>query len=183
MTCIIGIVDNDKVWMGGDAAGTHVDSWLTQTGLETKVWKAGDVVFGGCGSFRIMQLLRYKMIIPTVPDGIDALEYLTGDFVDAMRTALGDGGALTIWDDTSTEEMEESGYLVALQGRVFEIYADFGVGEFDDGFASIGCGKGFALGSLYSTHDLKPKERVQLALEAAEHFSAGVRGPFTILKL
>lgn len=183
MTCIVGITEGKKVWVGGDTAGTHLDNWLQQTGLESKVWKEGEVVIGGCGSFRIMQLLRYKMVMPAVPDDIDVTEYLVGDFADAMRTCLMEGGALSVWDEDSTEEMADSGYLVAVRGRIFEIYSDFGVGEFEDGFAAIGCGKQFALGSLYSTHDIKAKERVQLSLEAAEHFSAGVRGPFTVEKL
>lgn len=182
MTCIAAIVEDGSVWVGGDAAGTYEDTWLQQTGLETKVWKSGEVVIGGCGSFRIMQLLRHKMVMPAVPDDVDELEYLVGDFVDAMRDALSDGGALTIWDETSTEEMDESGYIVAVRGRIFEIYSDFGVGEFEDGFVAIGCGRQFALGSMYSTVG-KPKKRVKLALTAAEHFSAGVRGPFTIMKL
>lgn len=169
--------------MGGDAAGTHLDSWLQQTGLESKVWRSGEIVFGGCGSFRIMQLLRHKMVIPAVPDECDETSYLVGDFVDAMRNALEEGGALSIWDEDQTETMDESGYLIAVRGRIFEVYSDFGVGEFEDGFASIGCGKQFALGSLYSTEDLKPKRRLKLSLEAAAHFSAGVRGPFTVEKL
>lgn len=184
MTVIAAIVKGKDVYIGGDTAGTHLDSWLQQTGLEPKVWRNGEVVFGGCGSFRIMQLLRHKMILPAVPDDTDELEYLVGDFVDAMRNALMEGGALTVWDETSTEEMDESGYIVALRGRIFEVYSDFGVGEFQDGFCAIGCGRQFALGSLYSTTKIiKPKERLRLALEAAEHFSAGVRGPMTIEKL
>lgn len=182
MTCIVAIVEDDVVCMGGDTAGTHLDTWLQQTGLESKVWRNGEVIFGGCGSFRIMQLLRHRLVLPAIPENMDLLEYLVGDFVNALRSALGEGGALSIWDEDSTESMEDSGYIVAVRGRIFEIYSDFGVGEFEDGFCAIGCGKQFALGSLYSTKG-PLKKRVKLALEAAERFSAGVRGPFTIEKM
>jgi hypothetical protein len=36
---------------------------------------------------------------------------------------------------------------------------------------------------LYSSNDLKAKDRVKQALWSAEHFSAGVRGPFTVVKM
>ncbi len=38
------------------------------------------------------------------------------------------------------------------------------------------------LGALYASRGRKPAARVRLALEAAERFSASVRGPFTIAK-
>lgn len=183
MTCIVALVEGDSVWVGGDTAGTHEESWLQQTGLESKVWKQGEVVIGGCGSFRIMQLLRHRMTMPAVPDDGDVMEFLVGDFVDSMRQALMEGGALSIWEEDQTESMDDSGYILAVRGRIFEVYSDFGVGEFEDGFVSIGCGKAFALGSLYSSGGTRPRRRVKLALEAAEHFSAGVRGPMTIVKM
>lgn len=182
MTVIVALVEDGNTWIGGDTAGTHLDNWLQQTGLESKVWRNGEVVFGGCGSFRIMQLLRHKMILPAVPEDGDEMEYLVGDFMDAVRAALAEGGALSVWDEDETEGMDESGYIVAVRGRIFEVYSDFGVGEFEDGFCAIGCGKQFALGSLRSTIG-KPKQRLKAALDAAEHFSAGVRGPMTIVKM
>lgn len=186
MTCIAALIDdNGAVWVGGDSAGVDVyaDSLEIREGLEEKVWSNGGVIFGGCGSFRIMQLLRWQLNVPAPAPDDEVMSWLTGVFIDSMRGVLECGGALTRWDTTSTEEIDESGYLLACQGRLFEVYSDFGVGEYREGYAAIGCGRAFALGSLHATVGQKPKKRITAALEAAERFSAGVRGPFTIEKM
>ncbi|MFF4408798.1 hypothetical protein [Streptomyces sp. NPDC001404] len=45
----------------------------------------------------------------------------------------------------------------------------------------MGCGGEFALGALHATAglDLKPRERLAMALAAAGHHSAGVSTPFS----
>lgn len=180
-TCIAALVHDGSVWMGGDAAGTDYDLGL-RVGVEPKVWVNGPVVFGACGSFRVSQLLRHHLTVP-VPDDDNVLQWVTGPFMDAMRETLRAGGSLTTWDTTSTEELTDSGFLVGVHGRLFDIYEDFGVGEYVEGYAAIGCGGDFALGSMFATPKLAPKKRITLALEAAEKFSAGVQGPFTIEKV
>ena len=83
------------------------------------------------------------------------------------------------------ENNEDSGgtFLVGHKGRLFAIESDFQVGERNMPYASVGCGSNFALGSFYSTEGLEPKYRLPKGLEAAEMFSAGVRGPFNIIQL
>jgi hypothetical protein len=184
MTCIAALIDDKgQVWVGGDALGTDPDSLDARVGTESKVWSTGNLVFGGCGSFRIMQLLRWHMDVPEIRPDEEPLAFISGALVDAMRASLSEGGALTTWDETATEELYESGFLVACEGRLFEIYSDFGVGEYVEKYAAIGCGAPFALGALYTTAYLTPKKRIRSALKAAEKFSAGVKGPFTIQKI
>ncbi len=50
----------------------------------------------------------------------------------------------------------------------------------EDSFMAIGSGAQIALGSLYSTIELPPQERVLKALEAAEHLCVSVRRPFDV---
>lgn len=181
MTCIAAVATGDTVVMGGDAAGVdhHLD---INSGREAKVWKAGPLVFGACGSFRVAQLLRWHLTLPAPGDG-EPLEYITGPLVNAMRETLACGGALTTWQEDNTESLTESGFLIGFAGRLFELYSDFGVGEPINGYASVGCGSPYALGALAATAQLKPKRRVRMALDAAEHHNAGVRGPMTVLTL
>lgn len=183
MTCIAAVAAPDgTVYIGGDSAG--VDTWDLSMGthLETKVWRNDHLVFGACGSFRVAQLLRWHMNVPAPGVDEDPLRYLSGRLTDAMRDALNEGGALTMWQEDSTHALTDSGLVVGFAGRVFEVYSDFGVGEMLNGYAAVGCGSLIAMGSLASTEILKPKQRVRLALAAAERHSAGVRGPMTILK-
>jgi len=74
--------------------------------------------------------------------------------------------------------------MIGWRGRLFCVYSDLQVAESAWPFMALGCGDHLALGSLHSTEEYQhtPRERLTLALQAAEAFSAGVRGPFTILK-
>ena len=55
-------------------------------------------------------------------------------------------------------------------------------GGAQDPFYAVGCADNIALGAMYATQGkgMNPEERVRLALQAAERYSAGVRGPFAI---
>lgn len=184
MTCIAAVSDGVSVWMGGDSAGIDDRLWLG-IGMETKVWLADHLIFGASGSFRVAQLLRWRMTLPVPEPDIDPLSYVVGPLVDAMRVTLAEGGALTVWDEDNTEGLTDSGLLVGFRGRIFEIFSDFGCQELIHDYASIGCGSPLAFGSLAGTEklDVSPKKRIKLALAVAERHSGGVRGPMTILRL
>lgn len=186
MTCIAAVIGSDgSIYMGGDSAGVSDDStYSLGIGSEAKVWENGGILFGASGSFRVSQVLRWQLQIPQYnPDG-EALEYLTGPLITTMREALQLHGSLEVWDSDSTENIDGS-LLLGFRNRVFEIFGDFGVGELVHGYGAVGCGAPIAMGNLAATETLsiKPKRRITMALQAAERHSAGVRGPFTILKL
>jgi hypothetical protein len=182
MTCIAAVTHAGGVVMGGDSAAID-DRLDINAGTEPKVWQSGPLMFGACGSFRVSQLLRWHLTIPVPDPDVDPFEYLTGPLVNAMRETLTIGGALTTWQEDNTEALTESGFLIGFAGRVFELYADFGIGEAINGYAAVGCGSPYALGVLAATEGLKPRRRVRLALAAAERHSAGVRGPMTVVTL
>ena len=80
------------------------------------------------------------------------------------------------------EESEQGGvFLVGYKGKLFRVDSDYQVGMSMDGFDAVGCGEDIAKGSMFSTKGKHPRKRVLMALQAAERFSAGVRGPFKIL--
>jgi hypothetical protein len=142
-----------------------------------KVFRNGDFVFGFTSSFRMGQLLRYSFIPPKHDKDMETYKYMVSVFVEAVRLCFKDGGYTTINNN------EESGgtFLVGYDGRLFGIDADFQVWEQTCGYDAVGCGWAIALGSLYSTNNLPPKERVIQALKASEQFNSGVRGPFHII--
>lgn len=185
MTCIAAVAGEDgRVYMGGDSAGISDDSVLSLgVGAETKIWEKDGILFGACGSFRLSQILRWQMNVPQYNPDAEALDYLTGSLVTAMRESLREHGNLITLEEDSTE-MIDGGILLGFCGRVFEVYNDFGVGELIHGYGSVGCGAPVAVGALAATedYDITPQDRVRLALEAAERHSAGVRGPMTIIK-
>lgn len=176
MTCIVGLISADRVYIGGDSAG--VAGWGLVVRNDRKVFRNGDFVMGFTTSFRMGQLLAHSFNPPKPRQGVDVFAYLVTDFVDAARQTMKNGGFARIKDSHS----EEGGnFLVGYEGRLFNIAEDFQVAESVHGFDAIGCGEQLALGSLHSTGAmLDPETRVREALRVAEACSAGVRSPFFI---
>lgn len=174
MTCIVGLVDKGKVYIGGDSAG--VGGLSLQIRKDEKVFKNGGFVFGFTSSFRMGNLLRYKLSVPKVPNEGDMMRYMCTDFVDAVRSCLKDGGYAKV-----DSGVENGGvFLVGGYGRLFCIHSDYQVSEVFSGYDACGCGEDIALGSLFSTKGKSPRERIKKALEAAAYHSAGVSAPFKV---
>lgn len=173
MTCIVGIATDGKVFMGADSAG--VGGYDIANRKDVKVFKNEGLVIGCTTSFRMIQLLQYQLHPPKRHPDTDIMKYMVTDFVEAVRTCFRNGGFMT-----KDREAEAGGcFLVGCAGRLFRVDSDFQVGERADGFDAIGCGDAYALGSMATLSvDARPLDRLQHALLVAEHFSAGVRGPF-----
>lgn len=174
MTCIVGIVEKKKVYLGGDSAG--VSGWNVTIRKDPKVFRVGEFVFGFTSSFRMGQLIRYQFKPPTHEKAVDAFEYLSTKWVDALRECFKKGGF------ASKEKDEEIGgcFLVAYRGRLFKVDSDYQIGESLSKYEATGIGESYALGALRALHKtkIKPKEKLRMALDAAEHFCMGVRSPF-----
>ena len=177
MTCIVAVPVRDGVVMGGDSAG--VSRWDLVVRTDAKVFRNGPFLMGFTTSFRMGQLLRYRLEAPDHPPAMDHAEYLTTLFVDAVRECLHRGG----WRRDKDQREEGGEFIVGYRGRVYQVASDFQVAIPASGYAACGCGAQVALGSLHATERSKvgTAERVRRALEAAEALSAGVRGPFVIL--
>lgn len=176
MTCIVGIAENGKVYIGGDSAG--VAGLDLTVRADEKVFKNDECLFGFTSSFRMGQILRFSFDIPSRAEKTDDYKYLVTTFIDAVRSSLKSGGYATTKDGG-----EQGGtFLLGYRGKLYTIEGDYQVAAAVDGFSSCGCGDAIARGSLFSTTGKPPIERIEIALKAAERFSAGVRGPFLILE-
>jgi ATP-dependent protease HslVU (ClpYQ) peptidase subunit len=172
MTCIVGTVEDGKVFIGGDSAG--VGGYSLTVRADRKVFKNGDFVLGFTSSFRMGQLLHHAFTPPKRHPDTDIDKFMVTDFVNGVRDCLKTGGYAE-----RSNEVETGGiFLVGYAGRLFRIDSDYQVGESADGYDAAGCGEDIARGALYANPSGKPLDRLKIALEAAERFSAGVRGPY-----
>lgn len=184
MTCIVGLVHEHAVYIGGDSAG--VGGWTITGRADAKVFRNGPFLIAYTTSFRLGQLLRYAFTPPPQPADMDTFRYMVVDFINALRDCLKDGG----YAKKEAEQESAGHFLVGYQGRLFHIGADYQVGEMLDGYMAVGAGDDIALGVLYATSafvpssplgpGIDPQVRVELALEAAAHHNMGVRAPFSI---
>lgn len=179
MTCIVGLVHKGKIYIGGDSCGS--DAWSWQTVNNPKVFKVQDFLIGCTSSFRMIDLLAYKLQVDrSHPDDSDD-KFMRTTFIDAVRQCLKDGGFTETDDDGKPCG---GNFLVGYNGRLYEVQDDFSILNCPDWGCSVGSGEQAARGSLWTTRDIQnPTKRIQTALEAAEAVVPSVRGPFIILDI
>lgn len=184
MTCIAAIAHDGVVYMGGDSAMTS--DWDIDQSTQPKVFHHGRYLFGFTCSFRLGQILEHVFQPPKPPKlprgsrAADLHAFMVGPFVNELRECLMSAGYAK--SDCGREEGGE--LLVGVGGRLFHVTEDYSVTESAHRFDACGSGGQVALGSLYTTHgraDVHPRQRIRVALLAAESLDASVRGPFTVL--
>jgi ATP-dependent protease HslVU (ClpYQ) peptidase subunit len=180
VTCCVGIEHAGGVVMGADSLAGSGDSYTTIRADE-KLFRVDDLIIGFAGSWRAGQLLRYSFDPPERPENPDdIMRYLCSDFVDSVRACLSAGGMSATRE--SVEGMDDTSFLVAVEGKLYVVDSDFQVARSISGYAAIGSGMPWAEGALHATQKSKNhRARVILALEAAAESCAWVRPPFNIL--
>lgn len=180
MTCIVGLVEDGKIYLGGDSAGIADDD--IQRIDTPKVFQKQHLLIGYTWSFRMGQIIQYADKFPELFEHPDNYTYLIKHFVPFLRAEFKDAGWLR------TEDSQDLGgkFLVGIRGELFVIHAHFQVLRMFDNFNAIGSGSQYALGAmriLKHNTDKEPAIKVGLALAAASYFSTSVGGPFVIKEL
>ena len=177
MTCIVGLVHDEKIYMGADSAGAS--SWFLHRRADKKIFTRQNFIVGFTTSYRMGQLLTHSLVFPKRNPGKDALTYMVTDFVDSVRECLKKGGYAK-----RKEEVEEGGtFMVGYEGKLFSVYDDYSVAMNQVEYMAIGSGQYLAMGSLFSTEGMEPTRRLETALRAAQEFNPFVREPFYITSL
>ena len=187
MTAIAGFTNKGMVWVGGDSAAS--DEYHVAIRSDKKVWIADvhneKAVVGGAGSYRVNQLIRYGLVWPKPPaksKGVEALNrYMVIDLIDSMRECLSSRGVLLRKNEV---ESHENDILVGFRGKLFVIVSDLQVECSRLPFQAVGSGGDVALGVLdvlRSSRKFSPRQKIVMALKAAERHTPYVRGPFEVL--
>lgn len=177
MTCVVGLVDNGKVWMGADSMSAST-SLYADTCVFPKIVKVKGCLIGYTTSWRMGQLLAHSLKLPPIKNK-NILKYMTKDFINAVLKSFKKGR----WLVEENSQVEGGTFLVGIKGRLFRVQDDFSVIEGACGFDAVGCGDDIAKGAMFAGDKKDPTKRITTALEAAEQFSAGVRRPFHIHKI
>jgi hypothetical protein len=183
MTCIVGLVADGIVYMGGDRAA--VTDHYVHVGGDPKIFAYGDYVMGYTTSFRMGQIGQYHFKPPPprshAHSAAVVMCHMVQDFVPALRAVMKDHGFLETKDG-----VEKAGtWLVGVRGQLFKIQDDFSVMRSESGYQAVGSGAVNAIASLWQSDDERsgkyhflPQRRVEMALEAAAEHVGSVRGPF-----
>ena len=176
MTCIIGLSENNKVYIGGDSASGDNNSWTVRATTIEKVFRCSPFLMGCSTSFRMIQLLHYCLKDLPEQNESNDMAYMVKVFVEHVRQLFSEKGFSKIDDN------EETGgeFLVGYHNQLYLVGSDFQVNGNQDGLDAIGCGANFALGAMKALEHFPPKERILKSLEIAAYFSGGVMPPFVI---
>jgi len=150
---------------------------------DVKIFQLKDMLIGFTTSYRMGQLLMYKLQIPEHPKEMSNHQYFSTLFIDAVRELFKKEGFSVV--ENNNEHGGE--FLIGYKGELFHIYDDFQVAQSSHNFDACGSGMYLALGALNALHEFKnemtPKEYILHALRAAEKFNAYVRSPFIVKSL
>ena len=180
MSCIVGLQEGNRVYVGCDSAGYAGDSKSVRGDRKMfRVLGNDRALIGFTTSYRMGQLLQYTEGL--IPPSMKAThKNMVTKVVPRIMSCFESGGFIKTGEGGSKEGGQ---FLLAYRDKLFIIDEDFQVGINDCGYASVGCGAQYAMGSLHTSSgfDFKPEDRVRMALKAASVFGVGIEAPFVVM--
>lgn len=181
MSCVVGYVDKDVIYMGGDSAATGDGSSDQRLRKSEKVFRLTgqndtEIVVGFCGSYRIGYFLKHCFELPAAGLRQEPQSYVYRSFLPDLEDQM----------VRNKIKLTGSEILVGFRGRLFLIEEDFSPTESMEHFEACGEGGPYALGALYilSKDDrYTPEEKVTMALTASSMYCSVVRPPFKIVRV
>ncbi len=152
---VVAAYTNGKEWaMSSDSASFSSDSDMITMSITPKIWKIGETLIGGCGSYRILEIAKQ-----------------TGEEdIFKIRDALLKADVNGDWD------------VVTVGPKGFWYCGDdFGVLKHDSGYGAIGMAGVVAVGVLAALAGGEPKSVVKRAAEIAVTHSTGAAGKVRVL--
>jgi len=168
MSCVIGLVDNGKIYFGADGFATTEDGERRPI-VANKIFRNKDYLIGYTGSVRTGQLVE--------PAHFDAPADIS-ELAESMREHLYARGCVAVAEGGI--HMQTSNFLIAYKDKLYEILKDFQLNEVMGNFTAIGSGAAYAMGAIYvmNKYNLEPIKQLELALQATTHFHTAVGPPF-----
>jgi len=166
VTVCVAVAAGGRVLMGADSAVTGADG-SQATLRDPKVFRSGSFVVAAAGSGDWWHLIRYRVRWPRLR---------AQDSEEAVRVQLVDALSLACQDCDVEPESGET--LLGIHGRIYILEGELVPVRLTTCYAAIGSGSAWALGALYATAQVPPRERVALALAAAAAHCATVRRPW-----
>ena len=150
MTIIVALLDSDGViHMGGDSSASNDTDAIDICGNE-KIFHSYSYMYGICGSFRVMNIIRYIFDPPafTWYDNDTPMHFMVQCFVPMLIKVLRSNK--TLEKDNNVVSMDAT-MIVGFQGNLFAVDSDFQVRQLPpENFFAIGSGAEAAKGDRKS---------------------------------
>lgn len=176
MTCIVGMVRNGEVFMGGDLMGSN--GFTGKVYPDSKVFVNGDFIIGYTSSFRMGQILEWNWQQPLRQEGITDRQYIQLNVVESLRGTFAEFG----YGVKNGLECIGGNFLIGYKGSLYEMQDDFSILKVDD-FSAVGSGGYHAeaiLHYLYPDEEVHPFTILQTAIATAANFTQSVSAECTL---
>lgn len=162
MTCIVGMEYVEKgvakVAIAGDLLGSNIT--IKMLYRQPKVFINNGVLFGICGDYAYGQILEHILVHTNVPtEANEVHRWLVRELIPAIRAAVGESSML-----------EGTMCLVGVLGQLWIMQEGSSILRSTCGYASIGSGSQFALGSLATSKEKNVVKKLQKAIEVSSIF-------------
>lgn len=149
MTLIIAIKDKSGISIGGDRLGSNLWTWSEM--IDEKVFSVGDIIFGICGSFRVMNILQYHFTAPERGSKVDAKTYMYKYVLEEIKK---------LFNEKNISEVEKNLHdsypvLIGYEWDIYLMQQDFSMLQHDRDFMTIWSGSEVANGYLEASYSLK----------------------------
>lgn len=187
MSCIIGYVHNNKVYMCHDSIEICDADHSYKISSIDKCFIKKNILFGCVGSIRAMSLFKYKLKFDLQKKGMSDHEYLSTIIADSIRGLLVDYECMVKDENCDEKVLANSQMLIGYKGKLYQMYSDFYVGEIQyPKYEAIGYSGSYAVGALYAlenNHNMTPEEKLLLAMSAVRKFTVTICEPYKIISI
>ena len=177
MSCVVGIVQDGVIYMGGDSLAIDDDSNQTLVKDEKVFYKTvglkSKMLMGFVGNYRIGNIMKHTFRCPKRLSNDTVEQYIYDRFIVSLKEAVKD------------EKFEDTSLLLGYEKNLYVIEDDFSVVCPVSPYTSIGHGAPYALGALsvLFSFGTTPQVKIEMSLSAASDHSAAVKPPYLILCL
>ena len=182
MTCIVALKAGKAIYWGADSCVTGYD---TRIMTRPKIFQVGEMVFGGSGTLRMLQLIEYHLKPKKHKKKFSDMEYLVRKIIPQIRAIMKEHGKMGgSTANSENGEKSDSYFIIGYRGDIYQLGFGFSVTTPVEPYEAIGSGQSYALGAFLAGVDggNTPKATIETALEAAEFFASSVRSPYHFYK-
>ena len=178
MTCIVAYKKDNKIYFGADSLGST--EYKKSNRRDQKLFYKDNMLIGFTSSFRMGNILQYKLEIPKHKSNISTNVYMNTIFIDNVIKCFEDNKYISNVDST----ISGGTFLVGYKNRIFKIESDFQVAEDYGNFSSCGSGEDIATGVMEGilkiNKNIAPEKLIKIAIQIASKYIPSVGGPIHI---
>lgn len=177
MTIVIAYTNGNHDYIASDVMGSNGLRGLNYE--NNKIFKKDEVLIGGAGSYRHIQLIEYGFDSPHQSE-TDIDYYMQYTFANAFIDFLDQHDALSA--EHSNEETE---FIFICKHRIYVMQSDLAMLSINGNFAAIGEGADFAYGFLTAQtrgeQHIYPTELMNLTVATTSDYCLSVGKEFKML--